>query len=928
MKLIIVGLFILFASVLFAQDKKVISPKDYDIWKEISGVRISDNGLYSCYQVGPQVGDEKLVFVNNESLKKTSQMRGDGAQFTEDASFAVFRIHPQYKKVRKLKLKKTPSSKLPKDSLGIFVSAWDSIIKYPKLKSFDLPEKGNYFAWLSYEKYDFDQESKGLIFKKYNPDKKSTEGRILHLTNPLIDFCRSIYNVTSYEFSRFGSTLTYTTHVKIDTLNQCAVYYLLPTDKKENRPIKIYDGVYDISQLTISEDGQKIAFLASMDTATNKQYSLFYYEMGWERAKMLVDSLSNELPEGMCVHANGNVKFSRDGAYLTFGVYDIPDHIVKDTLLESEKYKLDIWSWKDDEIMPRQLNNLFFDKRFTYTYSYYLPSNKIQRLTHNRSERVSSLMYGNSDFVLVEDRSKYERENTYRFPWRSDYYLLNKKTGEKKLLKEAHEYELSVAPNAQAFCWYNGEEKQWYFQSLSNPTEICVTKSIVDVNWADDNNGSPYTPYSQGMGGWTVDGAMVLYSEYDIWKIYPMRWEQLTTGKMDKKVYRLGYYYPDQPWVDFSQAQYFRAYDRKDKSIEYYRWIDGMLDKIYDENKTLYNFQKAENSNNTLIQPASITDFPDVYLLKNDFTKKERLSSANPQQKNYNWATVEQVSWTSYAGDSLEGLLYKPENFDPDKKYPMIVYFYEKSDDLKHIHWYPKPTASIVYPTEYASNGYVVFIPNIHYTPGNPGQNAYDCIVSGTRYLTQKYNWLDSTKMGLQGQSWGGYQTAFLITQTNMYSAAMAGAPVSNMTSAYGGIRWGSGMSRQFQYERTQSRLGLTLWDSTGLETYIKNSPVFFADKVNTPLLIMHNDDDGAVPWYQGIEYYMALRRLDKEVYMLNYNGDEHNLMKRPNRVDLSIRMMQFFDYHLKGAPIPEWMDKGRPALEKEKNDAYKLMED
>lgn len=910
------------------QEKKVITPEAYDIWKEVGRTRISDNGLYSSYIISPQVGDGVLYIVNNENLEKKKIRRGERIDFTEDASYAVFRIEPQYKKVRKLKLKKTPAAKMPKDSLGIYLTASDSIIKYPKLKSYQLPEKGQFLAWLSYDKYDFDQETKGLIFKKINPENKSSKGKTLHLSNPMIDFCRSIYNVTDYEFSRFGSNLTYVTHIKYDTVDQCEVYYVLPTDEAENRPVKIYGGAFDISKLTVSEDGNKIAFLASKDTATNKQYSLFYYEMGWDSAKMLVDSLSSDLPEGMCVHSSGRVSFSKDGNYITFGVYNIPDHVTKDTLLESEKYKVDIWNWRDPEIMPRQLNSLFFDKMFTYKYSYHVPSSTIKRLSYNRSERVQDLMDGNSDFVVIEDRSKYERENTYAFPWRSDFYLLNKKTGEKKLLKEAVEHTLSVAPNAEAFCWYNGKEKQWYYQSVSNPTEICLSKSIVDVNWADDNNGSPYVPYSNGLAGWTEDGAIVVYSEFDIWKLYPLRWEQITTGLMDKKEYRIDYYYPDQNWIDFSHAQYFKAYDRKDKSVEYHRWVDGMMDKIYDEDKTLYGFQKAKNSNNTLIRPSSVKQFPDVHLLKDDFQKQVKLSNANPQQKDYNWATVEQVSWTSYAGDSLEGLVYKPENFDPNKKYPMIVYFYEKSDNLKHIHWYPKPTASIVYPTEYASNGYIVFVPNIHYTPGNPGKNAYDCIVSGTRYMTENNSWIDSTKMGLQGQSWGGYQTAFLVTQTDLYAAAMAGAPVSNMTSAYGGIRWGSGMSRQFQYERTQSRLGLSLWDSSGLDTYIRNSPLFFADKVNTPLLIMHNDDDGAVPWYQGIEYFMALRRLDKEVYMLNYNGDEHNLMKRPNRVDLSIRMMQFFNHHLKGEPIPEWMDIGRPAVDKKKNDAYKLKED
>jgi dipeptidyl aminopeptidase/acylaminoacyl peptidase len=182
---------------------------------------------------------------------------------------------------------------------------------------------------------------------------------------------------------------------------------------------------------------------------------------------------------------------------------------------------------------------------------------------------------------------------------------------------------------------------------------------------------------------------------------------------------------------------------------------------------------------------------------------------------------------------------------------------------------------------------------------------------------------IDKDKIAIQGQSWGGYQVAYLVTRTNLFKAAMAGAPVTNMTSAYGGIRWESGHTRMHQYENGQSRIGGTLWEKQ--ELYIENSPLFYADRVQTPLLIMSNDNDGAVPWYQGIEYFSALRRLGKPCWLLCYNGDEHNLMKRPNRKDLSIRMMQFFDYYLKDVKPPSWMIDGVPAIEKGENTGYQL---
>jgi dipeptidyl aminopeptidase/acylaminoacyl peptidase len=297
-----------------------------------------------------------------------------------------------------------------------------------------------------------------------------------------------------------------------------------------------------------------------------------------------------------------------------------------------------------------------------------------------------------------------------------------------------------------------------------------------------------------------------------------------------------------------------------------------------------------------------------------DSLTETRLSNINPQQNDYNWFTVELRKWKMLDGKMSEGLLYKPENFDSTKKYPVIFYFYERDADTRYSYIAPQPVRASINIPWFVSNGYIVFDPNIYYKTGQPGEDAYNSVVSAAKYLG-KFKWIDTTKMAIQGHSWGGYQVAYLITRTNMFAAAEAGAPVANMTSAYGGIRWGTGISRQFQYEHSQSRLGSTLWEKP--ELYIKNSPLFRADKINTPLLMMHNDADGAVPWYQGIEYFSALRRLGKKVWMMEYNGEDHGLLERRNRKDWSIRLGQFFDYYLKGAPAPVWIKDGVPATSK-----------
>jgi len=270
---------------------------------------------------------------------------------------------------------------------------------------------------------------------------------------------------------------------------------------------------------------------------------------------------------------------------------------------------------------------------------------------------------------------------------------------------------------------------------------------------------------------------------------------------------------------------------------------------------------------------------------------------------------VELVHWRSADGVPLQGLLYKPADFDSTKKYPMIAYFYEQLSD--NLHQYVPPAGrNVINPTHYVSNGYLVFEPDIHYETGYPGPSAMKSIVPGVQALLAR-GFVDPNGLGIQGQSWGGYQTAYIITQTPLFRAAMAGAPVADMFSAYGGIRWQTGLARSFQYEHTQSRIGGSIWQLP--MRYMENSPLFWADRITTPLLMMSNDGDGSVPWYQGIEMFVALRRLGKEVYLLNYNGDEHNPTKRANQKDVALRMQQFFDNKLRGMPAPEWMVHGIP---------------
>ncbi len=446
------------------------------------------------------------------------------------------------------------------------------------------------------------------------------------------------------------------------------------------------------------------------------------------------------------------------------------------------------------------------------------------------------------------------------------------------------------------------------------------------VAFANELNDLPDSPRAYGLMGWTEkDRRVLVYDRYDIWALDPegvaaARNVTRGLGRQNQTSYRYLRLDPEEIFLQSEAPLLLKAFDYRDKSEGFCRLRladDAAPIPLFHAAQNLGAPLKAKEADRVAFTRSSFVEFPDLWVSDGQFAGPRRMSDANPQQQEYLWGSVELVRWHSADGKPLEGLLYKPEDFDPAKKYPMIVYFYERNADLLHRYHEPRPSASTVSPVFYASRGYLFFIPDIVYETGYPGKSALNCILPGVQKLIE-LGFADPARIGIQGQSWGGYQVAWLVTRTNLFRCAGAGAPVSNMTSAYGGIRWESGMVRQFQYEHAQSRIGGSLWEKPW--HYIENSPLFRVPDVTTPLLIMHNDGDGAVPWYQGIELFTALRRLGKPAWMLVYNGEEHNLKERKNRKDLSVRLQQFFDHYLKDEPMPAWMKSGLPATLKGKS--------
>jgi len=328
-----------------------------------------------------------------------------------------------------------------------------------------------------------------------------------------------------------------------------------------------------------------------------------------------------------------------------------------------------------------------------------------------------------------------------------------------------------------------------------------------------------------------------------------------------------------------------------------------------------FNFEKAKDADVYLYTRQTSVDFPNYYVANADFKGGRQITDANPQQKEFAWTSgVKLINYTSAKGDKLQGALYLPANYQPGKKYPLLVTIYEKRSNLANTYVSVNETST---PNRslYTSRGYAVLDPDIVYRVNDPGMSAVWCVIPAVKAAIGT-GMIDSTNVGLWGHSWGGYQTAFLVTQTNIFKAAIAGAPLTNMVSMYASVYWNTGNSDAGIFESSQGRFKGNFIDN--YEAYIRNSPVFHADKVKTPLIILADDKDGAVDFNQGITYYNTLSQLKKNVILLEYVGENHGLARPVNMKDYAARQKEWFDHYLKAAAAPDWITKGIPRIKLE----------
>jgi len=941
--------------------QKPITWKDVSSWKSVSpfSVTISPDGKWVAYSLLPVDGDGELIIQQVRGSDKKTYPVGSTSSvtfsFSEDGKWIAFKEYP--KNTERKSSAKTPGKQLF-EKLHVVDLSSGKKTEYEKAGSFAF--SGDWAGHIAIQ----------TVKERSGPGKPDDpKGSDLLLIELASGKSQNIGNVSEFAFNKKGNFLAYT----IDAANQAGNGLLLYTVATGQTRIADSDKAR-YQSLNWTEEGDALAALKLVKDKKYKQdkggvigvknlSAPSPFVVIYEAAK---DSI--RFPKGMTISPNRKPLWTDDLTRLLFGIHDLelakkedkPKAAEKDSTAVSDADKLakiksdtaiksiadlqkaiskldakksdapkgdtirpdmTIWHWTDTRLQSRQQRMETQDKNFSYWGMCHVASTSFTRLNDGTLKTLSPMP--KQRYALATDNSAYELDNALDGQTYIDVYVVDLNTGSKTRVFEKlyiPSFWSNPRPSPDGTKFLYGKEGHYYVYDIATKSHINITEKLKTsfVNTEDDHNVTkPLTPAI----GWSLDNKYVLIRDlWDIWQI-PVNGKEAAVnltvnGRKEKTRYQSRFTLDaDEKGIDLKKPQYIRTYGEWNKKSGIARLEPGKAGlapgtkTLLWEDASINWLSKAKKSEVYLFGREKFNQPTEFFAADAQLKNTAQVTANAPAANKYQWSAGTQlVDYVSDKGDTLQGALFLPAGYEKGKKYPTVVYYYEKLSQTLHSYANPNFPGGGWNPNVYTSNGYAVFIPDIVYKMDDPGMSAVWCVIPGVKAAI-KTGVIDEGRIGIHGHSWGGYQTCFLVTQTGMFKAAAAGAPLTNMVSMYDLIYWNSGGGNMSIFEASQGRFTGGPWDNW--DAYLRNSPVYHVKKVTTPLLMLHNDKDGAVDFTQGIEFYNALRRLKKPVVLMQYKGENHGLAKLENRKDYAARMMEFFDYHLKGEAQPDWLKQG-----------------
>jgi dipeptidyl aminopeptidase/acylaminoacyl peptidase len=904
-----------------AQDKQNLTPEDYGKWQSLGAIDLSPNGDWVAYQVTVQEDNDTLFVVNRSTNKMYKLEFGSTPEFSKDNQWIAYRIGMPYKEAEKLR----EQSKPVESKMGLL-----------NLNT------GKKEIVQNISRFNFSRNGKFLAAYLAPPKESKEKGAVLLLKNLSDGTTRTIGNVTEFSFNKKSDHFAYIVEAANTAGNSVEIFNL------QNYSLKVLaSDTSKFSKLTWQKEGEGLAFFKNYRKDRYEEDNAVIYTYAIAKSPSLKSfdpETAKGIPAGMRIFNGSNITLSDDMTTAFFGLkkwtYNAlakkEDRKAGDSLTKKDTTRIDstraivaakkgtspeklagvdIWHWKDPEIQPRQKMTLGQDTVFSYLSAWNLDNNSFYLLAKDEAPRAQ--LTGNQKHVIIYTDTKYKPAFKEDY---ADAYIVNVKTGKEKL---AFEKSLAgfnnfpqTSPEGKYLVYF--KDNHWWSYNMATSENINITGNI-KTNFWNVRDDHPASKPPVGSAGWTKgDKEILLYDEYDVWAVKPdgKGARKLTEGAKDETVYRVVRTDFENNYLDDAKPIMLSAYGDKTKKYGYAKFEKGKVERLIFEDAQINRLVKAKDANTFLYVKQNYEKPPTLHVSEN-FNATKEVVGINPQHKNYHWGKSELISFTSKKGKKLQGALFYPANYNPEKKYPMIVYIYETLSNT--VHGYTAPSQRGAYnTTNFTTNGYFVFRPDIVYEINDPGISAVNCVIPAVEEVL-KTGKVDKDKLGIMGHSWGAYQTSFIITQTDMFKAAIAGAPLTNLISMSNSIYWNTGTPDSKIFETSQGRFDGPWYER--MEEHMRNSPMYNAKNITTPLLVAFGDKDGAVDWHQGIEMYSTMRRMQKPHIMLVYADENHGLAKKENQIDYQRRQKEYFDHYLLGKPAEKWITEGVPMQEKLKRE-------
>lgn len=893
--------------------KKVLTLEDYPRWTNIASAAISPDGSWFGYSLRPNGGDETLHFKSLAAEKTYEIAGGSRPIFSRDSKWAAYTISLPKAEADKLRKEKKP-----------------------------VPQKAELLNLATGEKFTienaasllFSNDSKCFAVKKPKPEGDSkSSGTDLVLRRLDTGSVLLIGSVGEFVFNKPGRLLAYTVDAADKKGN--GLYLLEPAsgrlDLLDSAEIEYSRIAWDRAGTALAAlKGAKKKGVVQKDNALVAFIGLGTPAKGTTAPPVRIDydpAKDPNFPKDMVLSEKGQAEGRRavteEAGNAALSWSDDLSRIfcgIKEQEKEPEESKdkppvanVDVWHWKDEHIQSEQMIRAESDRNFASRSVYHVKEKKFLRLADEKMRTVAITRDGRWG-IGRDDKPYLTDVETLQ----ADYYAVNTASGERKPIVKGIRRPLGDSPDGRHFL-YMKDKQLWLYSFDTGKTTNISEKS--GVNFADEEDDHPEEKPAYGVGGWTKNGkAVIMNHKYDLW-LLPLDGaapRNITSGIGDKEEIRFRYIRldPEEYFIDASKPLLLSSYGEWTKKSGFYSLQVGAAPrKLVFEDRAFGMPIKARSADRVIYTTETFVDFPDYYVSALDFAAPKKITDANPQQADYAWGSRVLVDYQNSKGRKLQATLTLPAGYEKGRRYPMVVYIYEKQSQAHHR--YSMPTYDDrPHMSTYASDGYLILMPDIIYEIGKPGTSALDCVMSAVK-KTIELGYADPKRIGLQGHSWGGYEAGFLVTQTDLFACVVAGAPPSSVAIEFNQVFKGSGNNNHSYYERSQGRMGTNPWKDPAL--FDSQSAIRQAENIQSPLLLLHGTDDGSVDWIESLEYYNAARRLGKQVIFLSYPGEPHHLAKEENQKDFLARMKQYFDHYLKGAPTPDWMVDGVSFLKKKK---------